>query len=334
MRQVTASWVNGNITLKNLLSLRVCVRENIYRRNPVSSGLNCALLNPIFIVASNTQKFINYTREAFFSNVHAVGAAAIGATTFAIAAGFQLVNIDLMPLLLVAGGAELLWLSAIANNPRFIRSVNAKYQQDIDKFYQAKTLVDYYNNLSYESQSKFDKLQKNIKNIREGFSRLNSSMPDMLANYGKKLAQMELAYVRLLYFKDRFPTFAGDAAKDHTIREIDDLNQELKTATNQRLRQIKEKRLKLLQMRMDNFQKVVENREIMDEQLQTMEEIVEYLKDQPMAINTMQEDAMIDNILFETEQTQQNLAEIESIMSSDFMSVSSIDDAGMERRKE
>jgi len=228
----------------------------------------------------------------------------------------------------------LLWLSAIANNPRFIRSINAKYQQDIDKFYQAKTLVDYYNNLSYESQSKFDKLQKNIKNIREGFSRLNSSMPDMLANYGKKLAQMELAYVRLLYFKDRFPTFAGDAAKDHTIREIDDLNQELKTATNQRLRQIKEKRLKLLQMRMDNFQKVVENREIMDEQLQTMEEIVEYLKDQPMAINTMQEDAMIDNILFETEQTQQNLAEIESIMSSDFMSVSSIDDAGMERRKE
>ena len=57
----------------------------------------------------------------------------------------------------------------------------------------------------------------------------------------------------------------------------------------------------------------------LEEQLQTIEEMVEYIKDQPFTLqNTQQEDLMIDNLLFETEQTQQSLEEIESLMASEF----------------
>ncbi|MEL6654725.1 MAG: hypothetical protein AAFQ87_28370, partial [Bacteroidota bacterium] len=103
-----------------------------------------------------------------------------------------------------------------------------------------------------------------------------------------------------------------------TVTEIDKLNQDLKNAGS-RLKQIKEKRLRLLEMRMDNYYKVRENKEVIEEQLQTIEEMVEYIKDQPFTLqNTQQEDMMIDNLLFETEQTQQSLEEIESLMQSEF----------------
>jgi small-conductance mechanosensitive channel len=72
-------------------------------------------------------------------------------------------------------------------------------------------------------------------------------------------------------------------------------------------------------MRMENYLKVRENREVIEEQLQTIEEMVEYIRDQPMTLqNTEREDIMIDNLLFETEQTQQTMEEIESLMRSEF----------------
>ena len=63
--------------------------------------------------------------------------------------------------------------------------------------------------------------------------------------------------------------------------------------------------------------------------METIEEMVEYIKDQPMTLqNTEREDIMIDNLLFETEQTQQTMEEIESLMQSEFYPgiVNDIDD--------
>ena len=81
----------------------------------------------------------------------------------------------------------------------------------------------------------------------------------------------------------------------------------------------KEQRLKILEKRMDNYYKLQENKEVIEEQLQTIEEMVEYIKDQPISVqNTEREDVMIENLLFETEQTQQTMEEIESLMQSEF----------------
>ncbi|MEO1449651.1 MAG: hypothetical protein AAFV07_08970, partial [Bacteroidota bacterium] len=133
-----------------------------------------------------------------------------------------------------------------------------------------------------------------------------------------KMNAIELSYARLLYFKDKFPELTNESVIQKTVQEIDRLNQELKNASS-RLKKIKEKRLRLLEMRMDNYYKVRENREVIEEQLQTIEEMVEYIKDQPMTLqNTEREDIMIDNLLFETEQTQQTMEEIENLMQSEF----------------
>lgn len=273
---------------------------------------------------SRVQKFINYTKEAFFWPVHLTIMA--GITAFAALGIFLApnINIGLEPglvtsaIILMAGGLELMVLSWISQNPRFIRAINAKYQKDIEAFQKTKTLVDYYNELSLESQQRFDKLRKRVKEVREGFKKLNTSVPTLVNSFLNKMNAIEVSYARLLYFKDKFPSLTNETAIQKTVQEIDRLNQELKNASP-RLKKIKEKRLKLLEMRMDNYYKVRENRDVIEEQLQTIEEMVEYIKDQPMTLqNTEREDLMIDNLLFETEQTQQTMEEIENLMQSEF----------------
>ena len=271
---------------------------------------------------SRIQKFINYTREAFFWPVHLTMMAALGglaALGIVVAPGLGLDPAIALPsIVFMAGGLELMLLGGISNNPRFVRAINAKYQKDIDAFQKTKTIVDYYNGLSLESQRRFDKLRKRVKELRESFKKMNTRVPDLVNNFLNKINAIEVSYARLLYFKDKFPELTSDQLIQQTVQEIDKLNQELKTADG-RLKKIKEKRLRLLQMRMDNYYKVRENREVIEEQLQTIEDMVEYIKDQPMTLqNTAQEDHMIDNLLFETEQTQQSLEEIESLMQSEF----------------
>ncbi len=264
------------------------------------------------------QKFINYTKEAFFSPMHLVGIGVIAALTVLGALLLPALGVEPQSVILMGGGLELILLSTISNNPRFIRAVNAKYQKDIDAFYKTKTIVDYYNAMTQESQVRFDSLRKRIREVRDSFKKINTNAPGLVNNFMTKLSSIESSYARLLYFKDKFPQLAGEQIMQKTVMEIDKLNQELKTASG-RLKQIKEKRLRLLQMRMDNYYKVGENREVIEEQLQTIEEMVEYIKDQPMTLqNTEREDIMIDNLLFETEQTQESLEEIESLMRSEF----------------
>lgn len=274
------------------------------------------------------QKFINYTKEAFFWPVHLVVLTAITALA---ALGIILVpelagiitgggseGLIASSIILMAGGLELSFLSAITQNPRFIRAINAKYQADIDAFQKTKTMVDYYNDLTLESQRRFDKLRKRLKDIRDSYKKLNSTVPSLVNRFLNKMNAIELSYVRLLYFKDKFPVMTTQDQMHQTVTEIDKLNRELKEASD-RLKKVKEKRLKLAQMKMDNYLKVQENREIIEEQLQTIEEMVEYIKDQPMTLqNTEREDIMIDNLLFETEQTQATMEEIESLMQSEF----------------
>ncbi|MFK7969441.1 MAG: hypothetical protein AB8F95_03690 [Bacteroidia bacterium] len=244
------------------------------------------------------QKYINYVKEAFFWPVHLVGLTILTAITV-IGAAAAPTELASLATIMLGGGLELLFLGFISNNPRFVRAINAKYQGDIDAFYKTKSMVEYYNALSHTSQSRFDKLRDRVKDVRDNYKKLSMTPSStMVDSFIKKLNAIETSYVRLLYFKDKFPSLANEDGKQKTVSEIDKLNQELKSAKG-RLKEIKEKRMRLLRLRMDNYTKVKENRDVIEEQLQTIEEMVEYIKDQPMTLrNTEREDIMIDNLLF------------------------------------
>lgn len=268
-----------------------------------------------------TEKFINYVKEAFRLPFHLVGMGLIGAATLAATALPFADNFPTAMAILLAGvGAELSFLGYISRSPRFVRAINAKHKNEIDKYYQDKALVDFYNQLGVKSQQRFQKLQKMLKEVRDRFTKVGANSPNLVSGFLSKLHHIETSFVRLLYYKDKFlPEGTGsNSAIDDTVAEIDLLNQEIKVSSG-KLKELKIKRLDILNKKMENFMKMRENKDIIEERLQTFEHLVEYFRDQPVSIlQSDKEDVMIDNILFDAEQTQESLAEIESMMQSEF----------------
>ncbi|MFN0204604.1 MAG: hypothetical protein ACKVTZ_24020 [Bacteroidia bacterium] len=279
--------------------------------------------------SSRTQKFINYTKEAFFSSFHLVGMGIISATTVLATALPFADNLPVVAGILMAGvGAELAFLGVISRNDRFIRAINAKYQGQIDEYQKTKALVDYYNRLSQNAQQRFDRLKNTIKEVRDRYGKIGHNSHSLVDGFLNKLNSIEIAYVRLLFFKDKFPELANEQTVFDTQREMDALQRDMNNASGQ-LRELKEKRLLLLKKKMENFIKIRENKEIIEEKLQTFEDLVEYIKDQPMTMmQSDKDDLMIDNLLFDAEQTQESLSEIENLMRSEFNVGGGYDNSG------
>lgn len=266
------------------------------------------------------EKFINYVKEAFKMPFHLVTLGLISAASIAgtLLAWNANTPFDPSVFIMLGIGAELALLGAITRNDRFVRAINAKYKEKIDEYYKTLSLADYYNKLSGSAQKRFDKLRLTLKEVRERYKKVGINSQSLVDNFLKKIEAIEHSYIRLIFFKDKFPELAGDQVVYETQREIDTLTQELKTATG-RLKEVKAKRLRLLELKMENFHKIRENKEIIEERLQTIEDMVEYIKDQPMTMmQSDKDDVMIDNILFDAEQTQESLSEIESLMQSEF----------------
>ena len=266
------------------------------------------------------EKFINYIKEAFKAPAHlaalgVISAVSIFSTLLAYQAGTAF---DPSVFMMLGLGAELALLGAIARSDRFVRAINAKHKDQIDEYYKTMNLADYYNKLSSGAQKRFDKLRITLKEVRERYKKVGVNSQNLVDGFLKKIEAIETTYIRLIFFKDKFPELANDSLLNETKREKETLNQEIQVATG-KLKEIKIKRLRLLELKMENFYKIRENKEIIEERLQTIEDMVEYIKDQPMTMmQSDKDDIMIDNILFDAEQTQESLAEIESLMQSEF----------------
>ncbi len=266
------------------------------------------------------EKFINYVKEAFKTPFHlalfgVISAVSVVGTFLAFQANTPF---DPAVFIMLGAGAELTLLGAITRSDRFVRAINAKYKDKIDEYYKTMNLADYYNKLSSNAQKRFDKLRGILKEVRDRYKKVGVNSQSLVDGFLKKIEAIETTYIRLIFFKDKFPELANDSILYETQRELDTLNQEMKAATG-KLKEIKAKRLRLLELKLENFYKIRENKEIIEERLQTIEDMVEYIKDQPMTMmQSDKDDIMIDNILFDAEQTQESLAEIESMMQSEF----------------
>ena len=84
-----------------------------------------------------------------------------------------------------------------------------------------------------------------------------------------------------------------------------------------KLRDIKEKRIKLLQQRIRNFHDSNENYNSFDEQLKTIEEMVKFFAEQPLASNNNDELKAIESLIEDTNDLHNTLGEIDDIMRSD-----------------
>jgi hypothetical protein len=268
-------------------------------------------------LAKDIRKFINYTKEAFFWPFHLIGLGILAlSTATAMILLDNLFKMDPSGLFFVASGLEMVFLSLITRSKRFRRAINFKYRSELEAYSYVAKLTEYYNQLSSKSQRRFEDFRLKLNEAKSNYSKLNGSFPDLVQQYQQKIDTLQMNYIRLLASVDRFPDLMQQDHPNELRRKIDEIRGGMGD-DSPKLREIKEKRIKLLQDRIRNYHGLLENSKVIEEQLRTIEEMVKYFIEEPLAARSTDGTSLIDNLLTETNDLHQTLSEVEDIMRMD-----------------
>ena len=227
------------------------------------------------------------------------------------AAGFALVSGSALPLLLAAG-LELIYLSTVPQNRRFQRLVRSwKYAEQ--KKQQERSLNDLFRELPPEMRLRYSRLDAVCRAIRDNYRRLSSTSQMFAEQMESKLDGLSQSYVRLLnsafHHRQYLTTTNPDAIRKEATALEADLERE-----PAKVQEINRKRIEILCKRLDKFDKIKENCQVVDAQCAAIEDVLQLIRDQSVTMHDPQQiSEHLDSLVKDVEQTEETVREVESI---------------------
>ncbi len=261
----------------------------------------------------------NYLKAAFHWQYNIIALA--GAAAFALVSGTAL------PILL-AGGLELMYLAILPQNSRFRRLVRS-WQFADQQLKHAQSLNQMLQSLSPEMQSRYIHCAQICGSIRSNFGQLSSQSQIFLQQIDSSLQGLLTGYARLLAALQQQVQYLRGNTQDEIKREIAALQKALATDPP-RVKEINQKRIEILNKRLEKFDKISENRKVVDAQISAVEDVLMLVRDQSVTMRDPQEVSdRLDSLVHDVEQTEQTVQQVETIfsdLSPDMNGLMSLDD--------
>lgn len=261
----------------------------------------------------------NYVKAAFHLQYNLISLA--GAGIFALISGTAL------PILL-AGGLELMYLAIVPQNQRFRRLVRSWHLAEEQLKHQQK-LNEMLQNLSPEMQSRYVHCAQICGSIRANFAQLSSQSQVFLEQIDTSLQGLLTGYARLLVAAAQQQQYVKSTGQDEIKREIASLQKALATDPP-RVKEINQKRIEILNKRLEKFDKISENRKVVDAQCAAVEDVLMLVRDQSVTMRDPQQVSdRLDSLVHDVEQTEQTVQQVETIfsdLSPDLDGLMSLDD--------
>jgi len=250
-------------------------------------------------------KDINFVKEAF--NIQYNWIALGGAAAFALVTGTAI------PIAL-AGGLELMYLAVVSQHPRFQRLVRSwKFAED-QKLHEQK-LSDMLRSLPPDMQGRYIKLAEVCRSIRGNYSQLSSTSQIFVQQMDSRLEGLIHGYARLLSAAFQQRQYIKTTDPDQITREVAALQQHL-TSDPPRVQDINKKRVEILSKRLEKYQKINENQQVVDAQCSAVEDVLQLVRDQSVTMRDPQQVSdQLANLVHDVEQTEQTVQQVESIFS-------------------
>jgi hypothetical protein len=246
---------------------------------------------------------ISYVKEAFRWQYNWIPLA--GATAFA------LVSASGLPLILAAG-LELIYLSTVPHNKRFQRLVRSwKYAEE--KRAHERKLNEIFRELPAEMRSRYADLAATSRDIRANYDRLSSTSQIFVEQTQDKLEGLMQSYLRLLYAAFQHREYLRTTDPNSILREQSQLQHAL-DAEPPKVQEINRRRIEILNKRLEKYQKVRENREIIDAQCAAIEDVLKLIRDQSVTMRDPQElSDHLENLMRDVGETEENVRQVEAI---------------------
>jgi hypothetical protein len=262
---------------------------------------------------------INFVKEAFHLQYNWIALA--GAGVFALLSG------SLLPAIL-AGGLELMYLAIVPQNWRFQRLVRSwKFSEEQQKHQQK--LSQMLRSLPSDMQSRYWKLAEVCSSIHNNFNQLSTTSQIFLQQMDGRLSGLLNGYARLLLAAAQQQQYLRSTDQNEIKREVATLQKSLSTDPP-RVQEINKKRIEILTKRLEKYDKLCENRKVVDAQCSAVEDVLHLIRDQSVTMRDPQQISdQLDNLVKDVEETEQTVQQVEAIFSDltpDMEGIMSMDD--------
>jgi len=253
-------------------------------------------------------KDTNYTREAFLHPWNLTFMIVSMMVAFGISLTGATWPFDLA--LIMTAGLELVYLGTMPRNERFRRAVRSRKAVEHAKPPSQKEL---FQNLEKQNQRRYARLRKIETDIHGNYRKLSYASQGMLDSHLAKINGLLDSYLKLLYQKERYQFSTKTATEQDVLRTIEALRKDMEDDTP-RVRAIKQRRLRILEQRLERSKKGTENLEIIEAQLETIEDVIKYIEEQSLTLRNPEEISFqLDTLLSEVEETQASVVELEEV---------------------
>lgn len=263
---------------------------------------------------------INFVKEAFNLQYNWIALAGAGA--------FALISGSFLPIMLAAG-VELMYLAVVPHNFRFQRLVRSWKFSERQKQNQQK-LSDMLRSLPAEMQSRYIHSAQVCNSIRSNFAQFSSTSQIFLQQIESRLQGLLTGYARLLLAAAQQQLYMKSTDANDIKREIAVLQKTL-NSDPPKVREINQKRIEILTKRQQKFDKICENRKVVDAQCAAVEDVLMLVRDQSVTMRDPQQVSdRLENLVHDVEQTEQTVQHVEAIfndMSPDLDGLMSLDDS-------
>lgn len=207
-------------------------------------------------------------------------------------------------LLVFAAAAELLYLGTLPRNERFKRAVRAR---KIEEHRKQPRDREVFRTLAKDDQKRYVRFRNMEKAIKDNYSKLPYTSQGLLKAHLGKLDGLLDAHLNLLQLKERYVQFARRTGENDIVDAIAALRHEMQ-GDPPRVKAIKQRRLAILEKRLDRFKKAGENLAIIEAQLETIEDVTRYVYEQSLTMQNPEEVSFqLDTLISEVEETQHSM---------------------------
>ncbi len=248
---------------------------------------------------------INFSREAF---LHPVNLGFLLTISF-----LALLNSGTpwMPTILfsIGLGLELVYLGTVPHKPWFRRHIVSRRNEERRS---GRTEKDQFDQLERASQKRFLAFRAIYDKIRTNFERLPDSSRPLTDQLTDRLNHMKSEYLAHLMLQERYGEYLDHSSPESITIEIRTLKKEMESVASERLLEVKQRRLQILEKRLTRHHIAAEKSEICRSQQETMEDAIRYVHEKSITMSHPGElGGHLDRLISELEETSAIIQDID-----------------------
>jgi hypothetical protein len=250
----------------------------------------------------------NYLAHAFKSQYNLIG--------LGTALGFAVLSGTLLPII-VAAGVEMIVLPLVSGSERFQRLVRARTSEEAEEQDAARQRMEASEMLQYmpdAERQRYRVLQALATEIRQNYKGMDSSSQMLLEQLVEKLEFLLNFHLRMRYSLTRYHNYFSNTDPERIQERIAMLEHEMRSGP-ERVQQIKARTRSVLLKRLERYKKAVENRDLIDAQTETVQEVLQLLRDQSYSMRDPRSiTEQIDGLVSSAEETERGVKDMEDIL--------------------